>query len=115
SGEPGRDDADFLIRGIATFGTQNKPLILIDNIESSVDDLSVLQTDDLESFSIMKDATATAIYGARGANGVILVETKKGTEGRARVSVRLENSISQPTHHIELADPTTYMKLHNEA
>ncbi|MGV3762040.1 SusC/RagA family TonB-linked outer membrane protein [Parapedobacter sp.] len=115
SGEPGRDDADFFIRGIATFGTQNKPLILIDNIESSVDDLSVLQTDDLESFSIMKDATATAIYGARGANGVILVETKKGKEGRARVSVRLENSISQPTHHIELADPVTYMKMHNEA
>ncbi|WP_217700018.1 SusC/RagA family TonB-linked outer membrane protein [Sphingobacterium sp. CZ-UAM] len=115
SGEPGLDDADFYIRGIATFGTQNKPLILIDNIESSVDDLAILQTDDLESFSVMKDATATAIYGSRGANGVILVATKKGYEGPATVSLRLENTISQPTKQIRLADPITYMKLHNEA
>ncbi|MDF2514826.1 MAG: TonB-dependent receptor [Sphingobacterium sp.] len=115
SGEPGLDDADFYIRGIATFGTQNKPLILIDNIESTVDDLAILQTDDLESFSVMKDATATAIYGSRGANGVILVATKKGFEGPATVSVRIENSVSQPTQRVKLADPITYMKLHNEA
>lgn len=115
SGEPGRDDADFYIRGLSTFGTQNKPLILIDNIESTVDDLAILQTDDLESFSIMKDATATAVYGARGANGVILVSTKKGYEGVPQVSVRLENSFSEPTYRVKLADPITYMKLHNEA
>src|SRR3546814_4020810 len=63
----------------------------------------------------MKDATATALYGARGANGVILVTTKEGKEGPAKVSFRLENSISAPTQNVELADPITYMQLHNEA
>src|SRR5690606_39994395 len=67
------------------------------------------------SFSIMKDATATALYGARGANGVILVTTKEGAEGKARVSFRLENSLSTPTKNVELADPITYMRMHNEA
>lgn len=63
----------------------------------------------------MKDATATALYGARGANGVILVTTKEGREGKAKVNIRWESSMSQPTKNIELADPITYMKLHNEA
>src|SRR3546814_6895042 len=63
----------------------------------------------------MKDATATALYGARGANGVILVTTKEGKEGKAKVSIRLENSISTPTTNVKLADPITYMYLHNEA
>ena len=62
----------------------------------------------------MKDATATALYGARGANGVILVKTKEGQKGKARLSLRVENSISTPTQEIELADPVTYMRLHNE-
>src|SRR3546814_11821192 len=63
----------------------------------------------------MKDATATAIDGVRGANGVILVTTKEGVEGKARVSFRLENSISSPTRNVELADPITYMRMQNEA
>ena len=63
----------------------------------------------------MKDATATALYGSRGANGVILVTTKEGAEGAAQVSIRLEGSMSQPTKMVELADPITYMRLHNEA
>src|SRR5690606_21462587 len=71
--------------------------------------------DDSESFSIMKDATATALYGARGANGVILITTKAGKEGPARISLRLENSISAPTTQIKLADPVTYMQLANES
>src|SRR5690606_10218799 len=71
--------------------------------------------DDIASFSIMKDATATALYGARGANGVIMVTTKEGREGKARISFRLENSMSAPTRDIELADPVTYMRLNNEA
>ncbi|MEA4917846.1 TonB-dependent receptor [Proteiniphilum sp.] len=115
SGEPGRDNADFFVRGITTFGANTRPLILIDNIELTSTDLARLQPDDIASFSIMKDATATALYGARGANGVILVTTKRGIEGPAKIFVRLENSISQPTSNIELADPVTYMKLHNEA
>ncbi|MFV0268245.1 MAG: SusC/RagA family TonB-linked outer membrane protein, partial [Draconibacterium sp.] len=115
SGEPGNDNADFFVRGITTFGSNINPLILIDNIELTATDLARLQPDDIASFSIMKDATATALYGARGANGVILVTTKRGTEGPAKVFVRLENSFSTPTDNIELADPVTYMKLHNEA
>ncbi|HBX21174.1 MAG TPA: SusC/RagA family TonB-linked outer membrane protein [Porphyromonadaceae bacterium] len=115
SGEPGRDNADFFVRGITTFGANTNPLILIDNIELTATDLARLQPDDIASFSIMKDATATALYGARGANGVILVTTKRGVEGPAKISFRLENSLSTPTSNIELADPVTYMKLHNEA
>jgi len=115
SGEPGKDNADFFVRGITTFGANTSPLILIDNIELTATDLARLQPDDIESFSIMKDATATALYGARGANGVILVTTKHGKEGPAKVQMRLENSITAPTRNIELADPITYMKLHNEA
>ncbi|MEJ2883617.1 SusC/RagA family TonB-linked outer membrane protein [Pedobacter sp. GR22-6] len=115
SGEPGRDNADFFVRGITTFGANTSPLILIDGVELSTVDLARLQTDDIETFSIMKDATATALYGARGANGVILVTTKKGVVGKANISFRAETSASMPTDNIELADPVTYMKLANEA
>lgn len=115
SGEPGMDDADFFIRGVTTFGYKVDPLILIDNVEATTTDLSRLQTDDIASFSIMKDAASTALYGARGANGVILVNTKSGKQGAAKISVRYETSASMPTRDVELADPITYMKLHNEA
>ncbi|KAA6336140.1 TonB-dependent receptor SusC [termite gut metagenome] len=115
SGEPGRDNADFFVRGITTFGANTNPLILIDGVELTTTDLARLQPDDIASFSIMKDATATALYGARGANGVILVTTKQGKEGPAKISIRLENSLSAPTKNIEFADPITFMKLHNEA
>lgn len=115
SGEPGRDDAEFFIRGVTTFGYKVDPLILIDNVEVTTTELARMQTDDIASFSIMKDAAATALYGARGANGVILVTTKSGVEGKMKISFRVENSISMPTKNVELADPITYMKLHNEA
>lgn len=115
SGEPGQDNADFFIRGVTTFGYAASPLILIDGVEMSSYDLSRLQVDDIASFSIMKDATATALYGARGANGVILVSTKEGKEGKTHVAIRYETSVSSPTKMVELADPITYMKLHNEA
>jgi TonB-linked SusC/RagA family outer membrane protein len=115
SGEPGLDNADFFIRGVTTFGYKVDPLILIDNMEVSTTDLARLQIDDIASFSIMKDATATALYGARGANGVILITTKQGKEGSAKLDFRYETSLSRPTQNVELADPVTYMKLHNEA
>ena len=115
SGEPGQDNADFFVRGITTFGANTSPLILIDNIELTSTDLARLQPDDIASFSIMKDATATALYGARGANGVIYVTTKRGQEGPANIFARVETSISEPTSSIELADPVTYMKAYNEA
>ena len=115
SGEPGKDNANFFIRGVTTFGYKQNPLILIDNIESTSTDLARLSPDDIASFSIMKDASATAIYGARGANGVILVMTKEGKEGPAKLDVRIENSFSMPTVRVKTADPITYMKLFNEA
>ena len=115
SGEPGRDNAEFFIRGVSTFGYARSPLILIDGIETTSTDLARLQPDDIASFSIMKDATATALYGARGANGVILVTTKEGKEGVVKINVRYEKSYSAPTKSLEIADPITYMILHNEA
>ena len=116
SGEPGTDNTDFFIRGVTTFGEGGaNPLILIDNIELTTTDLNRLRPDDIESFSILKDASAAALYGARGANGVILVTTKRGQEGPARVFARIEHSIQSPTKEVELADPVTYMKAYNEA
>src|SRR5687768_10247508 len=115
SGEPGQDNAEFFIRGVTTFGYKKDPLILIDGIEYTTTELARLNVDDIASFSIMKDATANALYGARGANGVILRTTKEGKQGKAKVNVRYETSLSSATDEIELADPVTYMTLHNES
>jgi len=117
SGEPGQDNAQFFIRGITTFGANAKrdPLILIDGMELSTEELARLNTDDIASFSVMKDATATALYGARGANGVIYVTTKEGREGKVVANVRLESSYSMATQKVKLTDPVTYMNMHNEA
>jgi TonB-linked SusC/RagA family outer membrane protein len=115
TGEPGRDNAEFFIRGVTTFGYKKDPLILIDNVELSSGDLARLQPDDIASFSIMKDASAAALYGARGANGVILVTTKEGREGKAVFNVRVENSFSSPTRNVDIVDPVNYMRLNNEA
>ena len=115
SGEPGEDNADFFIRGVTTFGYKKDPLILIDGIEVSRTDLARMQPDDIANFSIMKDATSTAVYGARGANGVISITTKEGSEGKINISVRVENAFTMPTRNVELADPITYMQLGNEA
>jgi TonB-linked SusC/RagA family outer membrane protein len=115
SGEPGLDNAQFFIRGVTTFGYKKDPLILIDGVELTTTDLARLQVDDISSFSILKDASATALYGSRAANGVIMVTTKQGVVGKAKLAFRMENSVSAPTKNIELADPVTYMKLANEA
>ncbi len=115
SGEPGQNNADFFIRGVTTFGYKKDPLILIDGIETSSTDFSRLQPDDIQAFSILKDATATALYGARGANGVIQITTKEGREGPLKVSVRFDNSWSANASNIEFADPITFMQMANEA
>lgn len=116
TGEPGKDNADFFVRGITTFSEQARnPLILIDGVELTSDDLARLNTDDIATFSIMKDANATALYGARGANGVVLVTTKEGAEGKAKLSIRIENSFSSPTKNLDFSDPITFMQLANEA
>ncbi len=116
SGEPGADNAQFFIRGITSFGSGKvDPLILIDGMESTPTALARLQPDDVAGFSVLKDAAASSLYGARGANGVVLVTTKTGTEGKTKFNFRLENSISSNTQNFKLADNITYMKLANEA
>lgn len=115
SGQPGQDNASFFIRGVTTFGYKRDPLILIDNVELSANDLARLNVDDIASFVILKDASSTALYGARGANGVILVSTKEGKEGKATISFRSELSSSQSTRTLDLVGPIEYMNLYNEA
>ena len=115
SGQPGQDNARFFIRGVTTFGYKQDPLILIDNVELTSSDLARLNVDDIESFSILKDASSTALYGARGGNGVIMVKTKEGKMGKAQITFRVENASSQSVQNLQLADPITYMRLKNEA
>jgi TonB-linked SusC/RagA family outer membrane protein len=115
SGEPGKDNAQFFIRGVTSFGYANSPLILIDGLEVTTTDLARIEPDNIASFSIMKDATATALYGAKGANGIIMVTTKVGKKGKANISVRVENSITSPTMTNQFLDGVDYMELYNKA
>lgn len=116
SGEPGADNSDFFIRGLGSFGTgQQNPLILIDGIESSTTDMARLQPDDIDSFSVLKDATASAVYGARGANGVVIINTKSGVAGETRFSFRSETKLSTNAQNFQFADNISYMNLANEA
>ena len=115
SGEPGADNADFFVRGLATFGVNASPLILIDGFESTTDALARLQPDDIESFSVMKDASASVMYGARGANGIIIVNTKTGREGPAKISFRVDVNVAAPTHRKEVLDGPAFMRMYNEA
>lgn len=115
-GEPGADNASFFVRGLGSFGAGKvDPLILIDGVESSQTDLARLQADDIASFSVLKDATAAAVYGARGANGVILVKTKEGEPGKTKFTFRSDNTVSGNTGNLKYTDNITYMTLANEA
>ena len=105
----------FYIRGISSSNGVSEPLVLIDGVESSRLDLARMAPEDIESFSVLKDASATAMYGARGANGVILVTTKKGEEGSVYTTARYEAVWSMPTDEIEVVDPKTYMRMYNQA
>lgn len=114
SGEPG-STTDFYIRGVGTFGGRATPLILLDDVEISSGDLNRIPAETIESFTILKDASATAIYGVRGANGVMLITTKKGQENtRAKVGVTVENSFVQPMRFPQFVDGATWMELYNE-
>ena len=116
TGEPGADNAQFFVRGVTTMNmTSSNSLILIDGFEASSTDLARTQPDDIESFSVLKDASAAALYGARGANGVILVNTKVGLECKPKINVRVDMNVSSPTALPELVDGVTYMNLYNEA
>ncbi|MBQ5931237.1 MAG: SusC/RagA family TonB-linked outer membrane protein, partial [Tidjanibacter sp.] len=115
SGEPGRDNSEFFIRGVTTFGYAQSPLIMVDGFETTSDALADIEPDNIESFSVLKDATAAALYGSKGANGVIVVTTKQGSEGKLSVSFRHESKISTPTQLPQTVDGVTYMKLFNSA
>lgn len=107
----------FYIRGITSFqtGANIDPLILIDGVESSKLELARIAPEDIETFSVLKDASATAMYGARGANGVIMITTKKGEEGSVYASLRYESIFSMPTKEIDVVNPITYMRMYNQA
>lgn len=115
SGEPGTAGADFFIRGVATTNNSN-PLIVIDGVEVSRADLNFLDPEVIESFSILKDASTTAMYGSRGANGVMIIKTKTGADlERPIISVRLENYMNTPINVPQIADAATFMRMYNEA
>jgi len=112
SGEPGQNISEFWVRGIGTFGANSNALVLIDGLEG---DLNTIDPADIESFSILKDASATAVYGVRGANGVVLVNTKKGIVDRTQITVRANVTLSQLNRLPEYLQAYDYAKLANEA
>lgn len=112
NGEPGSDGSDFWIRGISSFkGTGVSPLVLVDGIERTLDDLSAAE---IESFSVLKDAAASAVYGVRGANGVILVKTKRGQLGKPKVNFHLEQGFTKPTQLPDYIGSVDYLSLMDE-
>ncbi|MFV0484402.1 MAG: TonB-dependent receptor, partial [Bacteroidales bacterium] len=116
TGEPGADGSTFYIRGISTLSGARNPLIVIDGVESNSAILNSLPPEVIESFSILKDATATAMYGTRGANGVMIVTTKSGAElSKPAINIRVENIINTPTSMPEFVSTPTYMRMYNEA
>lgn len=111
SGEPGTGSS-FWIRGISTFGANSNPLVLVDGIERSLD---LVDIEDVKDFSVLKDAAATAVYGVRGANGVILITTRSGEEGKPKVNFKHESGVVTPTRISEVVDGPTFCNLYNEA
>lgn len=112
SGQPGSNTSEFWIRGISTFGGSSSALIMVDGFERSMDELNI---EDIESFSVLKDASATAIYGSRGANGVILINTKRGNEGKVEVNAKSEYTWTTRTRTPKFVDGLTYASMANEA
>ena len=110
SAEPGQG-ADFWIRGISSFGANNKPLILVDGIERSMD---LVDPEDIQSFSILKDATATALYGVRGANGIVLITTKRGAESKPKVSAKVEYGFTNPVKIPDMANAEQWIDFYND-
>lgn len=112
SGQPGRNISEFWIRGISTFGGGSSALVLVDNVERDINDINI---EDIETFTVLKDAAMTAIYGSRGANGVILITTKRGKEGKININFKDETIYNTRTITPEFEDGVTYANLLNEA
>ena len=115
SGEPGNNGADFFIRGVATMNSAT-PLIVLDGVEISKADLNALDPEVIESFSVLKDATASAMYGTRGANGVLIIKTKSGSDlEKPIIGVRVEAYVNTPIKRPKTVDGVTFMRMYNEA
>ena len=112
SGQPGRNTSEFWIRGISTFGASTSALALVDGFERDLDDVNI---EDIEDFSVLKDASATAIYGSRGANGVVLITTKHGKPGKINIDAKVETSYNTRTITPEFVDGYTYASMMNES
>lgn len=112
SGEPGENMSEFWIRGMSTFGAKSGALILVDGVERSFNEIPV---EDIESFSVLKDASATAIYGQRGANGVVLITTKRGEKGKVKINVKAGFNWNTPVKVPEYASAYDWARLANEA
>lgn len=112
SGQPGQNVSEFWIRGISTFGGGSGALVLVDGFERSMNEINI---EDIESFTVLKDASATAIYGSRGANGVVLITTKRGKSGKVEIDAKAEVTYNTRTITPEFVDGYTYASLMNEA
>ncbi len=112
SGQPGNNVSEFWIRGISTFGAGSSALVLVDGFER---DMSQLNIEDIETFSVLKDASETAIYGSRGANGVVLITTKRGKEGKINIDAKVETIYNTRTFTPEFVDGHTYASMMNQA
>ena len=112
SGEPGYDNSEFWIRGISTFAGGSKPLVLVDGVPRAINDI---EPDEIDTFTVLKDAASTAVYGAEGANGVIIITSKRGKAQKPVISFRTEHSISEPTRLPKFVGSADYLQLYNEA
>ena len=112
SGQPGKNISEFWIRGISTFGGGNSALVLVDNVERSITDINI---EDIENISVLKDAAVTAIYGSKGANGVVLITTKRGKDGKININFKDETIYNTRTITPEFEDGFTYANLLNES
>ncbi|MBQ1252873.1 MAG: TonB-dependent receptor, partial [Alistipes sp.] len=111
SGQPGKNTSEFWVRGISTFGAGASALVLVDGFPRDLNEISI---EDIESFTVLKDASTTAIYGSKGANGVVLITTKKGKAGKVNVDAKFEAAYNTRTMTPEFADGYTYARLMNE-
>ena len=112
SGQPGQNSSEFWIRGISTFGASNAALVLVDGFERNLDEINI---EDIETFVVLKDASTTAIYGSRGANGVILITTKHGKAGKINIDAKVETTYNTRTITPDFVNGYNYASMINEA
>lgn len=112
SGQPGKNVSEFWIRGISTFGASSGAYVLVDGFERDINEINI---EDIESFTVLKDASATAIYGSKGANGVVLITTKRGKSGKINIEAKVETSYNTRTITPDFVDGVTYANLLNES